>query len=362
MKYLKILIAFVCGFSLQSYGESSDSTVTRSSLFVIPHASYQQETSVAPGVAGGYYFKSNDISRISSISGSAIYTFKHQFLFNITPKIYLNNAQWYLYSNLNFRNYPDYYYGISNRPTELKLPYTSRVFSVLVQPQYALSKKIYMGATVLFNAQSVVEDSTFAAQKESIFQRFGDAGWAPFYRTAVGVSASFDSRDNHFYPKEGIFAKIMLNTSVRQVGSSHSLTDFQLDFRQYVPVFDSHVWAWQLHGAGVFGSNIPFQLLPTLGGRDLMRGFRQGMYSENVMMLAQTEYRFPVWKKLRAAVFCSAGDVMNSNGMDVDKLKVAYGGGLRYQINDARVHLRLDFARNNYGDKLQFYITATEAF
>jgi hypothetical protein len=53
---------------------------------------------------------------------------------------------------------------------------------------------------------------------------------------------------------------------------------------------------------------------------------------------------------------------MNSSNYNIDKLKLSYGAGLRYRLNDARVHLRLDFAKNNYGDKLQFYITATEAF
>jgi outer membrane translocation and assembly module TamA len=103
-------------------------------------------------------------------------------------------------------------------------------------------------------------------------------------------------------------------------------------------------------------------MLPTVGGRDMLRGFRQGMYRQNVMLMAQTEYRLPIYKRLKAAFFCSAGDVVNSYDYKSDKLKIAYGAGLRYRLNDARVHLRLDFARNNYGDKLQFYITATEAF
>ena len=94
----------------------------------------------------------------------------------------------------------------------------------------------------------------------------------------------------------------------------------------------------------------------------MLRGFRQGMYRDNVLLLLQTEYRIPVYKRLKAAVFCSAGDVINSRKSQIDKLKVAYGAGLRYRLNDARVHLRFDVAKNNYGEKLQFYITATEAF
>jgi outer membrane translocation and assembly module TamA len=70
----------------------------------------------------------------------------------------------------------------------------------------------------------------------------------------------------------------------------------------------------------------------------------------------------PIYHRLKAAVFCSVGDVVNSADYRIDKLKVAYGAGLRYRLNDARVHLRFDCAKNNYGDKLQFYITASEAF
>jgi len=137
-----------------------------------------------------------------------------------------------------------------------------------------------------------------------------------------------------------------------------------VDFSKFIcPFYNQHVLAWQFYYEAAFSKNeIPFQLLPTLGGRDLMRGFRQGMYRDNVMMMLQTEYRIPVYKRIKVAVFLSAGDVMNSSTYHIDKLKVAYGAGLRCRLNDARVHLRVDIAKNNYGDKLQFYITATEAF
>ena len=174
---------------------------------------------------------------------------------------------------------------------------------------------------------------------------------------------AFDNRDNQFYPTKGIFVKSLFSTSKAGWGSTYSLQEISLDYRQYLPVFVSHTLAWQVYYDGIFGgSNIPFQLLPTVGGRDLMRGFRQGMYRENVMMMLQSEYRLPIYKRLKATVFCTMGDVMNSADYQIDKLKVAYGAGLRYRLNDARVHLRLDFAKNNYGDKMQFYITATEAF
>ena len=345
-------------------GFGSDSVTVRKSLFIIPHPAYQQETSWSAGIAGGYYFKSKDISRISSISGSADYTLLNQFIFNITPKIFLNNNKWYLYSNLNFRDYPDFYYGIGNKPTGIEQTFTSNIFNVSLQPQYALTKEIYAGAILAGRYETVRTDENFSSVRDRIFNEFGSEGWKkPFYSINAGLQFSYDSRDSQFYPYKGFFAKTTLTGSKTGFGSSHSVTDLSVDFRNYLPVYGQHVLAWQFYYEAAFSKNeIPFQLLPTLGGRDLMRGFRQGMYRDNVMMLLQTEYRIPVYKRIKAAVFMSAGDVMNSSTYHIDKLKVAYGAGLRCRLNDARVHLRVDIAKNNYGDKLQFYITATEAF
>jgi len=357
------ILVFLCFFVKLFANEPSDSIVSRRSLIVIPILAYQQETSVATGIAYGYYLKSKDISRISSVSGSAVYTLRNQFVFNLTPKIFFGENKWYLYSNLNFRNYPDYYFGIGNRPNATKQTYTSQNISLLLQPQYLISKNFLVGVSFSTRFERLLTDSTFTANKALIFNQFGKSGWDPFLQTNIGLIAAYDTRDNQFYPQNGIFAKSLLTVSKAGWGSSYSLQELSVDFRQYVPLFNSHVFAWQAYFDGVYGTKgIPFELLPTLGGRDLMRGFLQGMYRENVLMLVQTEYRLPIYKRLKAAIFCSAGDVMNSADYKVDKLKVAYGAGLRYRLNDARVHLRLDFAKNNYGDKMQFIITATEAF
>jgi len=362
IKQFHVWVLLLCSVSAYSL-EPDDSIVSHSSQYIFPQASYQQETSVAPGIAYGYYFKSKDISRISSISGSAIYTFKNQFIFNVTPKIFFGSNKWYVYSNLNIRNYPDYYYGIGNIPPTIKQTFTSRNISFLIQPQYRILRYLLIGATLSAHFERIKTDSTFEVKKAEIFNQFGSYGWEPYSQTNLGLVVTYDRRDNQFYPQNGLFAKTAFSVSKAGWGSSYSLRKLSIDFRQYIPLFDSHVFAWQAFYSGIFGTNgIPFELLPTLGGLDIMRGFRQGMYKDNVLMIVQTEYRLPIYKRLKAAIFCSTGDVMNSSDYKIDKLKMTYGAGLRYRLNDARVHLRLDFAKNNYGDKMQFYITTSEAF
>lgn len=364
MDFKKIVLIVFALFTFTNIGLSADSVAVRKSLFIIPHPAYQQETSWSGGVAGGYYFKSNDLKRISSISGSADYTVLRQFIFNITPKIYLSGNKWYLYSNLNYRKYPDFYYGTGNSPTNIKQLFTSNVFGLSLQPQYALTSKIYIGPQLNIRYEKLFPGVGFDAISDEIFNRFGSEGWKePFYSTSIGGLISFDSRDNQFYPYRGVFAKSTFAISKKGLGSTHTVSDFTFDVRHYLRLFGGHVMAWQMYFESALSPiDMPFQLLPTLGGRDVMRGFRQGMYRDNLMALLQTEYRFPVYDRLKAAVFVSAGDVMNFQSPVVDKLKIAYGAGLRYRLNDARVHLRVDIAKNNYGEKLQFYITATEAF
>lgn len=363
-KFVWMLFFCFCRMAFLRAG-GADTIVSRSSLFVIPHASYQQETSWAPGVAYGYYFKSRDLSRISSISGSAVYTLRHQFTFNATPKLYLGPGhKWYLYSNLNVRKYPDYFYGVGGNRQPVSEAYTSRAVSVLLQPQYAVTRHLYVGPHVEARFEHVKTAFGSPEAEAAVYDRYGRAGWTPYVQTAVGVAATFDSRDNAFYPYRGVYAKGVAAVSVAGWGSTYSVQQVSADVRHYFPLFRRQVLAVQLLAEGAFGRRgVPFQLLPTLGGRDVMRGFREGMYRGNLLVAAQAEYRFPLFWRFRGSVFCATGEVFNAPAFHVsDKWKFAYGAGIRCRVNDARVHVRFDIAKNNYHDKLQFYITATEAF
>ena len=358
-----LALYLVLAVSLRAGG--ADSIASRSSLFVIPHASYQQETSWAPGVAYGYYFKSRDLSRISSISGSVVYTLRHQFMFHAEPKLYFGKEhQWYLYSNLNVRKYPDYFYGVGGDRQPVEEAYTSRAVSVLLQPQYAVTRHFYVGPHVEAHFEHVKTTFGSPEAEAAVYDRYGLAGWMPYVQTAVGVAATFDSRDNAFYPYRGVYAKGVAAVAVAGWGSTYSVQQVSADVRHYFPLFKRQVLAVQLLAEGAFGRRgVPFQLLPTLGGRDVMRGFREGMYRGNLLVAAQAEYRFPLFWRFKGSVFCATGEVFEARAFRAsDKWKFAYGAGIRCRVNDARVHVRFDIAKNNYHDKLQFYITATEAF
>ena len=142
------------------------------------------------------------------------------------------------------------------------------------------------------------------------------------------------------------------------------------DLRHYIPLYKDLLFAWQFRSEWSVGTaaNRPFQFLPTLGGEDLIRGVRMGMFRDDAMLALQGELRFPVFSLLSGAVFAGVGDVYCYDDWRWTTPKVGYGIGLRLKVNKANINVRVDLARNNLykswtaRESYSFYLTVTEAF
>lgn len=374
-RFFFLLVAIVCIIESALSVEKADSVANSTELlrqiasptvkrswFAVPIGFYQEETSVGFGATGGYYFKSNDLSKISSISGSIIYTLNNQAKININPRLYFLNNQLYLTGNVNLRHYPDHYYGIGNTVPVDDMLYTAQTYAINAQPFYLFNPQLMLAMYVGVRGERLLLNDSVAALRPYVAERYGDVGWDPYFILGLGVQFAYDSRDNGFYPQKfSNFVKFSCITYQQALGSTYSFTSLTLDVRQYIPTWLGQVFAWQVYFDTRLGEQVPFQMLPTIGGSDMIRGFRERMYTDNTMFMIQAEYRIPIWWRLKAAVFCSVGDVFDIYNPSINRIKVGYGAGLRFRLNDARVHLRVDVAGNSEGE-VKFYITATEAF
>jgi hypothetical protein len=107
---------------------------------------------------------------------------------------------------------------------------------------------------------------------------------------------------------------------------------------------------------------VPFQLLSKLGGSVMMRGYYEGRYRAYDMIIFQTEYRFPVWRRFGLVVFAGLGDVTGKmTKFRIRDFKVSAGFGARYLfVPEEKLNLRFDFG---FGKGTSgFYIDFTEAF
>jgi outer membrane translocation and assembly module TamA len=86
------------------------------------------------------------------------------------------------------------------------------------------------------------------------------------------------------------------------------------------------------------GHVMPFYFMPTLGGNDTLRGFREYRFRGPHAILAQAEYRYEIWSGLDAALFYDAGKVANRRAdLNFKDLEKDYGFGFRFNTDEGIV-------------------------
>jgi len=86
------------------------------------------------------------------------------------------------------------------------------------------------------------------------------------------------------------------------------------------------------------GAVMPFYMMPTLGGNDTLRGFRQYRFRGPHAILAQGEYRWEIWSGLEGALFYDTGKVANQRAdLNFRNLEHDYGLGFRFNTDEAIV-------------------------
>jgi len=109
------------------------------------------------------------------------------------------------------------------------------------------------------------------------------------------------------------------------------------------------------------GHQLPFYLMPTLGGNDTLRGFRQYRFRGPHSLLLQGEYRFEIWSGLDGALFYDTGKVADRRSdLDFRNLEHDYGIGFRFNTDNGVV-LRIDAGFGSRDGK-HLYIVFGERF
>ena len=121
------------------------------------------------------------------------------------------------------------------------------------------------------------------------------------------------------------------------------------------------IWNANIHGEFAVGQ-VPFRMLPELGGARFLRGYYRGRFRDNNSIVIQNEFRMPVYKRIGLAVFSGVGEVAHKlNDFKSNRIHYNYGIGARIKINKKEnTNLRIDygFTRDSRG----LYIVYAEAF
>jgi len=162
----------------------------------------------------------------------------------------------------------------------------------------------------------------------------------------VDASVTADSRDNPGHPVTGG----LYSAGFADYVDLHrfSFQRYEVEAVHFVPVIGPR-WVIGLHGWGVFShtdarNQVPFYMLPSLGGRDTLRGYHDYRFHDRNLLVACAESRWAIFRDVDAAAFVDVGNVAARAG-DLDLKKTSYGGGIRVHTRTSTI-ARLDVGRS----------------
>jgi len=341
----------------------------------VVYPTYSPETNWSFGGGIQACFNMPEEETPSHIKFTGCYTLNRQWQIYTTGTMYMaGKVPWLLYFGLRYRDYPDVYFDWVNDQC-YGTNYSSQRGDITLQPLIRLPNNWAVGPMSDF-----ILERTNLSSVDTLYH-----GSDRVLMWSLGMAAQYDSRDYTQYATKGMAFTISGLYYEPKLGADYRAWDIEADFRHYLTLWQpttyknefervnrSLIFSYQLHAEAVLSDQpiaaMPFQIKPTLGGDELLRGVRSNMYRDNVLWAVQTELRFPIYSILRGTVFAGVGDVYNTDAWRWTAPKVGYGLGLRVAINRAHVNVRFDIARNNYDkdwsdwDTYSLYLTASEAF
>lgn len=170
------------------------------------------------------------------------------------------------------------------------------------------------------------------------------------------AAVTVDTRDEPGHPTRGGYYRAAASVYSDRDFNQNSFRRYEAEGLQLLPLVGKR-WVLAFRGWGVFsdtpgGNEVPFYLLPSLGGDTTLRGYHDFRFHDRNLLVASAESRFALLRHLDAAVFVDAGNVA-SRVADLDLDKRSYGGGFRVHTGQSTL-ARLDVAHGSEGWRVWF--------
>jgi hypothetical protein len=185
-------------------------------------------------------------------------------------------------------------------------------------------------------------------------------GASPTYVHSQGM-VGLDSRQSPGYARRGGFLGVTAH-DFSDTDSQFGFTQVDYEGIQHIPLL-RNTWVLSLHGRVQTAftksdEEIPFFMLPSVGGGSSLRGFSSWRFRDRNSMLLQAEWRVMVNRFVETAIFFDAGKVTERTAdLDFNGLKDDYGLGIRFH-GPLATPLRIDFAKSNEGLHIVFAASA----
>ncbi|UTW61902.1 BamA/TamA family outer membrane protein [bacterium SCSIO 12741] len=176
------------------------------------------------------------------------------------------------------------------------------------------------------------------------------------YMNNTGLDLDLDTRNDVYYPDEGIFLESSWEWAPEWLENTQSYHKFNLSVNHYHRL--KKWWVQASRFTSAFGiGEIPFEAQEILGGTDI-RGYSQGAQRGDQLFSIQTESRFQVLPRWFLIAFAGVGTTANeAKDYNWDNLWPGAGGGFRFTVIPSEMmNIGIDAAAGRGDWSLQFTI------
>ncbi len=336
----------------------ADSIQKNNQFLGYPIAFFLPETNFGFGGAGVYTFRFKDekpTSNPSQIQFLAAYTLNKQTLLSFPFELYRKNNLWKFKGELSYYNYVYNFYGIGINSLEEN----GEKFTISY-PRFRIDVQRLMGSSFLGLRYRF--DHHKMLQKDALLSNLNYLGSDGGTYSGVGIIYQWDTRDILYGPTRGVFIQLESFFNSKFLGSDFEYQRYSIDASSYTSVSKKSVIAINFVMA-TMQRDVPFYDMMYFGRPTQMRGYQDRRFIDKNLLLIQSEYRFPIYKRIQGVGFAASGTV-GALYKDIfsNPYKFTYGFGLRFVVNKKdQIKLRLDYGRTlNEGGAI--YLTTNEAF
>lgn len=346
-------------------GQNTDTLTQarKNTIFGLPIVYVTPETSWAFGAAGIYSFYLDKKhpqagTRPSQVQLAFAYTLKDQVLFYMPFDVFTPANRYRFNGEVGIYRYTYFYYGIGNEFSDYPGELFGISFSrIRLNALRRSGKSTYLGIRYWlekFTINEVENEGLLSGQPPLGVDGGLVSGFGPMYQ--------LDTRDNLFFPRKGSLLEAALLVNSPVFGSDFTFSKFSFNAAKYLEPVPKTVLALNAYLELNYG-DAPFNQLALLGGAKRLRGYYEGRFRDNHLLILQGEWRFPIWKRIKGTVFGGVGLVNDKvKNLSAQPIRPAYGAGLRYlALKEQQIHIRLDIAWGEK-DNSGFYLTIGEAF
>jgi len=264
--------------------------------------------------AYNFYFNQKDAqSPPSQILSRLVYTQNRQIQFSIPFNLYWHKRKHTLSGELSFNNFSYDFYGVGAGNAEgISEKFNVRFPLFRINYLRKILPRVFIGARWWYEDFRVYNHELSPWLTSGAF--IGGKGNTT---SGPGLVALYDSRNNVYFTRKGIYLELVAHDQAKHWGSEFSYQRYRFDGR-YFYRFDGRYFfeilkGWTLANMA-FGDFVtgqtPFSQLPNIGSDKRMRGFYPGRYRDNNLLLYQGEMRGYFYKKFGATFIRSLVQVL----------------------------------------------------